>query len=146
MRRLRLIAVSTALAGLVLSSGTPASAAVPGQTNRPKVTIVGFYGPVRGVEGREWRVVVNARDKDGVIWEVDVLWGDGSESWATTGCVQGRRPGTLAHLVIPHTYVRNGPFLIQARAQSYQRCPFDGPAGRSQESRPAWKLVVVRGA
>lgn len=146
MRRLRLIAASTALAGAMLGLSSPASAAVPGQADRPKVKIVGFSGPVGGVEGREWQVVVNARDQDGVVWEVDVWWGDGSESWATTGCVQGRQPGTLAHLIIPHTYQRNGPVLIRATAQSYQRCPFDGPAGRAQESRPAWKLVVVKGA
>ena len=128
---------------LMLSAPTSASAATAANP-KPTAAITRFYGPVGAPGSEEWRVVVDAGDPNGVIWEVDVLWGDGAISYATTECVQGHTPGAPAHLVIPHNYTHSGVYRLQAVAISYQRCPLDGPPGREQHSTPAERTVTVK--
>lgn len=119
--------------GTTLMAG-PALAAKP--SPRPTIEIHGLTGPHVGPEGeREWWLQLTAHDPDGVIWEVEVRWGDRSVSWATTFCVQGSTPGTPAPMTIPHSYAAPGRYVVRVHAQSYSQCPFEGPA-TEQVSRP----------
>jgi len=138
----KILATAIMAAASVVLLATPATAARAGGA-KPHLRIVSFHPQTGGANGSESQLTVNAVDPDGVIWEVQVEWGDGSVSWATTGCVQGHKPGALAHLIIPHTYLAAGRYRIRAEASSLQQCPFDGPGGVEQHSRAKVKTVVV---
>lgn len=141
MRLRSALLVPTAVA-LLVSLTTPAHAANP--RPRPQVTIGQLTDPSEGFDGeQEWWLSVDAIDPDGVIWEVTVQWGDGLVAWATTGCVQGADPGTPAHLIIPHSYAKPGRYRVTVEASSLQACPFYGPGGVEQSSRPVTKLMTV---
>lgn len=137
----KILATAIMAAASVALLATPATATSAGGA-KPHLRIVSF-SPQTGANGSESQLTVNAVDRDGVIWEVQVRWGDGSVTWATTGCVQGHKPGTRAHLIIPHTYIAPGRYRIRAEASSLQRCPLDGPGGVEQHSRAKVKAVVI---
>jgi hypothetical protein len=111
----------------------------------PTVEIHGLTGPHVGPEGeREWWLRLTAHDPDGIIWEIEVTWGDRSVSWATTFCVQGSTPGMPAPMTIPHSYPAPGRYVARVHAQSYDQCPFEGPAS-DQVSRTYTARLTAAG-
>ena len=91
---------------------------------RPKLSITNFHkSGTPGPEGEtEWILTVEARDIDGVIWEVEVDWGDHAVAWASTFCVQGTQIGRKATLRIGHSYATPGTYRLRARAVSIPSC------------------------
>jgi hypothetical protein len=74
------------------------------------------------------QLIVEAFDPNSAISEVQVTLGEGQAIIvASTGCVQGKQPGTLAHLEIPATYLDSGTFTVQVQAFSQPRCIFSTP-------------------
>jgi hypothetical protein len=73
-------------------------------------------------------LIVEAFDPNSAISEVQVSLGEGQAIiLASTGCVQGKQPSTLAHLEIPATYLASGTFTVQVQAFSQPRCIFSTP-------------------
>jgi hypothetical protein len=124
MRRVLVLGAVIAMLGVVAG---PATAANGG---RPKLSILNFHKSAHpGPEGeQEWILTVEARDVDGVIWEVEVDWGNRHFTWATTGCVQGPEIGRKAILRLGNNYAEAGRYRIRARGVSLTACDagFDG--------------------
>lgn len=118
MRRLTVLVL---IFGLTLAAAAPAGAA---NGARPKLEIINFHkSSVPGPEGEtEWILTVEARDIDGVIWEVEVDWGNRAFTWASTFCVQGEEIGRKATLRIGHHYPAPGTYRVRARAVSLPTC------------------------
>lgn len=124
MRRLpAMLAVATAL--LTLGVAAPPARAEAPQT--PHLRFVDFSRHWDD-DGRdpEWWLTVDTWDPDGVVWEVQVDFGDRSATVASTWCAQGDRPGAHAVLRIPHRYARPGTYEVRARVSSFPRCPTRG--------------------
>ena len=120
----RAFAVVLSIMALSVAHAPPASAA---GNARPVTRVVGVAEPTTGHGEADWELLVNARDADGIIWEVQVDWDDGGLTFADTFCVQGDKIGTPAHLRIPHSYATTGSHIVHTRAVSYDHCPNGRP-------------------
>ena len=141
-RRTAVLVLTTC--SLVVGLTSPAHAARP--SPRPAVAVGELSGPTEGPEGgQEWWLPVDARDPDGVIWEVEVRWSDGEVALATTSCLQGAEPGTPAHVLIPHQFAAPGRYIARVQVTSLQGCPLYGPPGIEQRSHPVAKVVAFSG-
>jgi hypothetical protein len=138
MRRGFLILTIVGLIGLV----APPTAAGTGA--RPKLEILNFHKSAHpGPEGeQQWILTVEARDVDGVIWEVEVDWGNRQFTLATTFCVQGPEVGKKAVLRLGNHYAEAGRYRIRARAISIPTC--DGGFDDHQVGPWASTYVDVR--
>ncbi|MDP9075037.1 MAG: hypothetical protein M3N98_12915 [Actinomycetota bacterium] len=116
--------MALSIMALSVALGQPASAS---GNAKPVTHVVGMAEPTTGHGETDWELVVNARDSDGIIWEVQVAWDDGAFTFADTFCVQGAKIGTPAHLRIPHPYATTGLHIVRTRAVSYSHCPNGTP-------------------
>ena len=134
------LAVAAALVAVV---GTSAPAHAAGRV-APRLTFHGFVLGGTGPEGeQEYELVLEAFDPDGVIWEVQVYWGDQSITFAHTYCVQGTEPGTRAPMRIPHTYPEPGTYRARVQVTSYSTCPWLGGEPAEQHSRWYTKRLTL---
>jgi hypothetical protein len=93
--------------------------------------------------GWEWTFWVDVQDPDGVIWEIEVEWGDGTYAWATTFCVQGKRVGKTARMRIGHPYQEDGTYRVRIHASSYPRCPLGHRPMPMEHGPRASKTLVI---
>jgi hypothetical protein len=94
---------------------------------KPVTRVVGVAEPAGPHDEMDWELIVNARDADGIIWEVQVAFDDGQFTFADTFCVQGDKIGAPAHLRIPHTFATTGSHIVHTRAVSFDHCPNGAP-------------------
>jgi hypothetical protein len=132
--------------------GVPSVAAHPGH-RRPQITVMRWEDPPvttstgecndEGVCDEE-TLIIKAHDPDSSITEVQVWFDENGERapfvFASTFCVQGRRPGQVARLEIGVAYTEPGDYTVAAVAFSHKRCmphePGDGhPALHSRITR-----------
>ena len=132
-------------AGLLATTVLTVAPAHAAPHSKPRTTILGVVGPTGELEGeREWELLVDAVDPDGVVWEVEVWWDDHQYTWASTFCLQGPEPGTVVHMRIPHSFATTGRHLVRARTSSFDRC-FGGADSVEQVGRWTVTNVDVRG-
>lgn len=124
-------AIVSLMPGLVVASGADLSrAAQPPVVTRVEWAdpLVHAADPACEVDCHTEVLIVEAVDPNSAISEIQVALGEGQAIiLASTGCVQGKRPGTLAHLEIPATYLASGTFTVQVQAFSQPRCIFSAP-------------------
>ena len=128
----RVLVALAVLTGLVwLPAGVEAD---PGH-RRPEITVMRWKDPpVTTVssecddpEGCEDEtLIVKAHDPDSSITEVQVWFDENGERapfvFASTFCLQGRKPGTPARLEIPAGFTEPGEYVVAAVAYSHRRC------------------------
>jgi hypothetical protein len=130
------------LVGILTLVGTMAGPSIAANGARPKLEITNFHKSSHpGPEGeQEWILTVEARDIDGVIWEVEVEWGNRHFTWATTFCVQGPEVGKKAVLRLGNNYATAGTYRVRARAVSIPTCD----AGFEHHQVGPWDSAYVQ--
>lgn len=137
----RFVRGGTVATAAALTVGLAPGAASAAADARPTLTIVGMTTTTSEYGDTESWLEVVATDPDGSIWEVEVRFGDGSITWASTFCLQGPEPGQPARLLIPHSYAEPGSYVVRARAESHSHC-YDRP-GEPTEQTSAWAVKRV---
>lgn len=115
---MRKVLIASVAAALVMALPQPARADLHA---RPTVEIIGVTLE-QNWEG-QWEHVyeIEAHDRDGVITEVVVQFGDRSVAFAHTYCVIFGE-GEVAHMRIGHVYQESGTYIVRAMATSVPEC------------------------
>jgi hypothetical protein len=117
----RLLAAATAVAIYLVIGAAPASATA---SPLPQARLVGT-GLIRVGQSVESYIKVKARDVDGIITEIDVLWGDNSVSFASSyPCLikPTPKPGTPHRFLVSHRYDKPGRYTVKYVVYSISDC------------------------
>lgn len=137
MRRITAAVITAAVAVSSL-----ASAASAGPSPRPTATLLSS-GTLTTEGGDEAYLEVEAVDVDGVISEIEVLWGDGSISFAHSyGCFMepAPQPGDTHRFVVTNPYAEPGRYQVRYVVHSISGCT---DAAVEQHSRVYVTSLVV---
>ena len=129
---MRRVAACTLVILILVTAAAPASAG--GRSPRPTATLVGT-GTTATEEGEEAYIEVSARDADGIITGIDILWGDRSVTFAHAyPCLIPPVPdnGDDHRFLVPHHYEEAGSYRVRYVVHSISGC--DG-SGSEQHSR-----------
>ena len=126
MRRL----VSCTVTVLVLVAWIPPASAAP-RSPRPTAVLAGT-GTMTTEWGEEVYIDVEALDVDGIITEIQVLWGDRAVTFAHAyPCLLGApEPGDPHRFIVSHEYEEPGRYRVRYVVRSVAGC--DGDAGEQQ--------------
>ena len=131
----RLLACAIAVTAYLSMWSTPASASP--SSPRPTAQLL-RTGLIATPDGKEAYIKVKGHDPDAIITELDVLWGDGSVSFASSyPCLIAPTPapGTPHKFLVSHKYTKPGTYTVKYVIYSVSDCSASGYAQHSREYR-----------
>ena len=127
----RLVTCATTMV-VVMSLLVPASAAP--RSPRPTATLV-TTGTTTTEWGEETYIEVDARDVDGIITEIQVMWGNRAVTFAHSyPCLIAPtpQPGDRHRFLVSHDYEEPGRYRVRYVVYSISGCDEDASAQRSR--------------